>query len=500
MNNGKICISVCEPGIEELAKRAKSAGEVGDLVEMRLDCLEQIPDDLSNLGIDSKTIVTFRPNEQGGHINADLDERSRFWKNFRIECGGDLELDVCDSANENIQPKICSFHDFSGMLIDGDHIYQELAASAADVLKIAVNANDAVDAINVWRLLDRAKKDGRRIIPIAMGEAGKWTRLLGLAHGAFLTYASLETGNETAPGQVTARDLIDIYRVKQLDEHSEVYGILAGDTTYTMSPYIHNAAFTAHEVNAVFIPFQVSNLEAFMTRMVRPETREINLNLHGFSVTNPHKQTVIEHLDHLDEAAAKIGAVNTIKMVDGKFHGFNTDWEGFLAPLKNVAPDLSGARVAVVGAGGAARACVYAMKRFDADVTVFAREFEKARILSDEFDAKEETFEDGDRRPSTDFSGFDIVVNTTPLGTRGERMNETVATAEKLNGVKLVYDLVYNPSETKLMHEAKQAGAQTIGGFDMLIAQAARQYEIWIGNEAPIDEMTLAARKRLDEN
>jgi 3-dehydroquinate dehydratase/shikimate dehydrogenase len=333
-----------------------------------------------------------------------------------------------------------------------------------------------------------------------MGEGGKWTRLLGLARGAFLTYASLETGNETAPGQVTVRDMIDLYRVKKLDEQTEVYGIIAGDTTYSMSPYIHNAAFVANEINAVFVPFQVIDLDAFIARMVQPKTREVELNLRGFSVTNPHKRSVVKHLDHLDDAAAMIGAVNTIKIVDGKLYGFNTDWEGFLGPLKKAVPDLTGARVAVAGAGGAARACVYALKNAGADVTVFARDIEKAKNVSDDFGVRVETLRNGTSDPATSFAGFDVVVNTTPLGTRGDKIGEAVASAEQLNGVGLVYDLVYNPSQTKFMQEAKQVGARTIGGFDMLIAQAARQFEIWTGNEPPIDEMSAAARKRLDEN
>jgi shikimate dehydrogenase len=291
--------------------------------------------------------------------------------------------------------------------------------------------------------------------------------------------------------------MIDLYRVKYLNEQTDVYGIIAGDTSYTMSPYIHNAAFRAKGLSAVFVPFQVADLDAFITRMVRPETREVELNFRGFSVTNPHKQTMIKYLDHIDEAASKIGAVNTIKIVDGRLHGFNTDADGFIKPLKNSHSDLTGAKAAVVGAGGAARACICSLLNEGATPTVFARNTKKANELAKSLGVEIKRLETDWSRPATDFSDFDIVVNTTPLGTRGERVNETVATAEQLSGVKLVYDLVYNPTETRLMQEAKRAGAETLGGFDMLIAQAVRQFEMWTEMPAPVKEMSAAAKKRI---
>ena len=259
---------------------------------------------------------------------------------------------------------------------------------------------------------------GGGIIPIAMGEAGKWTRILGLAHGAYLTYAALESGNETAPGQISVDELLNVFRVKELDGSTEVYGIIAGDTTYTMSPYLHNAAFKSSGRNAVFVPFQVKDLDEFIRRMVRPETREIDLNFHGFSVTNPHKQAVLQYLDEIDDAANKIGAVNTIKIVDGKLHGFNTDVVGFIEPLKSKLRSLADARVAVIGTGGAARAAMLLLTRSGAAVTISARDADKGRSLAAEFQTDFEKLETGNSKLETVFTPFDVVVNATPLGTR----------------------------------------------------------------------------------
>jgi 3-dehydroquinate dehydratase / shikimate dehydrogenase len=493
MNNGKICISVCASTVDELREKIECAATLCDLIELRLDCLNPPSTAISQIDIEPNMILTLRPREQGGNGDLDLKRRQEFWSSINVVCGADLEEDVIGSVPRDVTPRICSFHDFDYNGGELETTYSRLAATDADVLKIAVSANDITDTIETWKLLERAKKDGRNLISIAMGEAGKWTRILGLAHGAYLTYAALDSGGETAPGQITAREMIDVFRVKELDESTEVYGIIAGDTTYTMSPYIHNAAFKAAGLNAVFVPLQVKDPDTFMRRMVLPKTREVDLNFRGFSVTNPLKQPVIQHLDQVDDAAAKIGAVNTIKIEGGKLLGFNTDAQGFIKPLAEKFGDLKNTRAVVVGAGGAARACIYSLKNAGANVTIFVRNIQMAGTLADEFGV--------DVRPlSSDLSNFDIVVNATPLGTRGKGENETIATAQQLRGVKLVYDLVYNPTETRLLREAKLAGAQTLGGFEMLMAQAAEQFKIWTGKPAPIEEMTEAARRKLDES
>jgi len=335
--------------------------------------------------------------------------------------------------------------------------------------------------------------DGQNIVAIAMGEPGKWTRILGLAHGAYLTYAAIDRGGETAPGQITARDMIDVYHVKKLNKQSDVYGIIAGDTSYSMSPYIHNAAFKAAGINAVFVPLQVTDLDAFMRRMVLPATREIDLNFRGFAVTNPHKTAVIKYCDRLDKTAESIGSVNTVKIDNEKLIGYNTDAAGFIGPLEKRYGDLKNARVAVVGAGGAARACVYALKRAGTTISVMARSAQKALALAKEFKVKNEQLSAGI------FSEMDILVHATPLGTRGSHVDEAIATADQLRGVRLVYDLIYNPLETRLLRECRMAGADTLNGFDMLVAQAAEQFKIWTGLEPPVKEMSAAARKKLDE-
>ncbi|MEP7037717.1 MAG: shikimate dehydrogenase [Acidobacteriota bacterium] len=498
MNNGKICVSVCAETANEMTEQIKRAEKLADLVELRFDCLKKEEFDKLNYNFpcNRKWIFTFRPKEQGGKKTLSLEEREEFWNSGNDFCGGDFEEDVVENHLYWLyDPIICSYHNFNEVPDNLVQIYERIkdANANVDVIKIAVQADDITDTISIWKLLEKAKAENKQIIPIAMGEAGKWTRILGLAHGAFMTYASLESGSETAPGQVSVTDLIEVYRAKELDEQTDIYGIIGGNTSYSMSPYMHNAAFKSANLNSVFVPLQVSDLDEFIKRIVKPETREIELNFKGFSVTNPHKQNIIKHLDDIDETAQKIGAVNTVKIIDGKLYGYNTDAGGFIEPLKNAYGDLNGAKVAVFGAGGAARACVYALTQANADVTVFARHVERAKALADEFKVNSSKFKVQDEN----YGEFDVLVNAMPLGTKGKLENLSIAKAEQIKGVNLIYDLVYNPFQTRLMSEADSVHVPKIGGMAMLVAQGAEQFRIWTGKSAPIREMSAAALRKL---
>lgn len=496
-NQGKICISLCAKTAAELAEKIEQAALLADVIEVRFDCVapEQLDECVGvALAAKAEILATFRPKNEGGFRDISGDERTDFWNqgNELAFWGADLEEDLINVTGDAFWGnRIVSFHDFSGTPSELEAIYERLAATGADIIKIAVQADRITDAIPLWKLLERANADNKKLVPIAMGEAGKWTRILSLAHGSPLAYASLEKFSGTAPGQITAADLVDVYRVKELSRESKVFGLIAGDTSYSMSPYIQNAANARAGFDAVFVPLQIADIGEFFQRMVREGSREIDLNFRGFAVTNPHKRAVIDVLDTIDETAKAIGAVNTIFHDSGKWHGTNTDAEGFIAPLKERYGSLSGANVAVIGAGGAARACVYALWQEGADVTVLARDTTKAKPLAEEFGAKLLPLEALERP--------DILVNTTPLGTRGEHESETPVAADSLAGIKLVYDLTYNPRETRLLKEARATGCETLDGLEMLIRQAAAQFKIWTGRDADADVMRAAAIEQLGE-
>jgi 3-dehydroquinate dehydratase / shikimate dehydrogenase len=499
MNNGKICISVCAEKADAFNEKIERAVKIADITELRFDCLTQGEYEKLTIPIEKRLIQTFRPKKQGGKREISKEEREKFWNSGDDYSGADMEEDVVDNAVYWLyQPVICSHHDLSSVPENLDEIYRRLKAKNIDVIKIAVQADDVTDGLVLMKLLERAKAEKQELIPIAMGESGVWTRILGLARGAFMTYASLDEDSATAPGQLTAQEMIDVYRVKELNEDTEIYGLVAGSIAHSVSPQMHNAAFKFHQMNAVYVPFAVKNLEEFMRRMVNPKTRDIDWNFLGFSVTIPHKVEIMKYLDYVDETARKIGAVNTVKIEGDRLFGFNTDAEGFIEPLKNAYGDLKNARVAVFGAGGAARACIYALQREGANVTVFARDFEKARNLAQDFSVDFEELQI--QNPKFKIQNYDVIVNATPLGMKkGGLENETPVIAEQLENVRLVYDLVYNPFETKLMREAGNAFVPTIGGLAMLVAQAMAQQKIWTGEDAPMKEMSAAALRKLNK-
>jgi shikimate dehydrogenase len=264
--------------------------------------------------------------------------------------------------------------------------------------------------------------------------------------------------------------------------------------SHSLSPHIHNAAFQAAGVNAVYIPFEVRDVGSFLKRMINPRTREIEWNVRGISVTAPHKRAVMDHLDWIEPAAQEIGAVNTIVVAEGALHGYNTDAGALIRPLIQTTGELRALRCAVIGAGGAASAALWCIRHQGSTATVFGRNIDKARALAQRFGFASENLN------GASFDGFDVVINATPLGTAGQLQDKTAATNDQLRGARLAYDLVYNPIETRFSREARQAGCETLGGLSMLLAQAAEQFRLWTAVEAPEDVMSAAAARALADD
>src|SRR6267142_1953978 len=390
----QLCVAICERSINALQSAGTRASDAGDLVELRLDCLDQDEfnpglADLKNLlhNLSVPTIVTYRPYEQGGSSNANFESRFAFWSDQGLSLGShlcDIELDIAQKlscatesgsgAQVDWSRVICSHHDFLGVPGDLAQIYENLRATPARIVKIAVKANDATDCLPVFRILERALKDDREMIAIAMGTAGLATRILGPSRGAFLTYAALEDETGTAPGQISAREMKQVYRIEKIDRQTQIFGLIGLPVGHSISPWMHNAAFEAMDINAVYLPFEVRDVKGFIKRMIHPHTRELGWDLRGLSVTAPHKSTVMHELDWIDPAAEAMGAVNTIVVKEGGLQGYNTDARGLINPLIQKFGELRGARCAVLGAGGAARAALWGLSQEGAELTIFARD------------------------------------------------------------------------------------------------------------------------------
>ena len=477
----RVCVPLSEKNLDALRGACERAVEWSDVIELRLDGLDSTPENLSELlrGLGRPVILTFRPSEQGGYRNLSREERKSFWKTApRSESiWWDVEGDLVQDLSPDWSRVIASHHDFSGVPTDLQQIYEGLAKTPAHVLKIAIQAQDIVDCIPVFQLLDRAHREGREVIAIAMGNAGIATRILGPSRGAFLTYGALEDENATAPGQVNAPKLRSLYHVDQIDNGTMICGLIGLPVMHSVSPHIHNAAFASAGINGVYLPFEVKDVDSFFKRMVDPRTRELNWNLRGLSVTAPHKQSVMQHLDWIEPNAKEIGAVNTVVVENDRLLGYNTDAAGLLEPLLLRLGSLADRRVAIIGAGGAARAAIWALQQQQARVTLFARNLDKAQNLAQLFNISCELLS------AAKFAGYDLVINTTPLGS-GKHIDQTPATVGQLIGARCIYDLIYNPTETTLLREAREVGCETLGGMEMLVAQAKLQFELWTGKEA----------------
>jgi len=467
-HSARICVSVCEKNLDALP-------ETSDLIELRLDCLDEIPRRIDPLT--RPVILTLRPSEQGGHRDLTREERERFWSTVAPHGENiwwDIEADLVYDLAPDWSRIIVSHHDFSGVPSDLEQIYERLAHTRAAVIKIAVQANDIVDCIPIFQLLDRARSEERQMIAIAMGNAGIATRVLGPSRGSFLTYAPLDDNSATAPGQVNARKLRSLYHIDTIDDETMICGLVGLPVMHSVSPHIHNTAFIEEHINGVYLPFEVHDLQQFFKRMVHPRTRELNWNLRGLSITAPHKQTAMECLDWITADAKEIGAVNTVVVENDRLLGYNTDAAGLLDPLLKRFTTVKDARVAVIGAGGAARAAIWALKRESANVTLFARNTNKAAPLAELFEISCKSLSEAS------FNGYDLVINATPVGS-GAYIDQSPATREQLTGARCLYDLIYNPRETRLLREARDAGCETLGGLEMLVAQARLQFELWTG-------------------
>jgi 3-dehydroquinate dehydratase / shikimate dehydrogenase len=509
-----ICVPVCEGRAVDLRQAMAEASEVADIIELRLDYLQgdELFKALRNLpslisASARPIIVTLRSVEQGGEREMDNLTRIIFWVEHFLygkpHVGlADMELDLALLFQQRERAEgrklldwervICSQHYFANAPADLFDVYERMAATPAHIIKIAVRVEDATECLSIFQLLEHARQTGREMIAIAMGEAGMMTRILAPSRGAFLTYGSMDAAHASAPGQLSARDLRDVYRIHQLDSETEILGLIGSPVIQSHSPRMHNAAFARLDLNAVYIPFEVKDADEFMRRMAHPLTREMKWKLRGLSVTAPHKLVVMKHLDWIEPSAQKIGAVNTIVVEDENLRGYNTDVVGFLSPLRERGFNLRDARCAVIGAGGAARCVLWGLRQEGASVTLFARDVEKAKPVAERFNAECEKLQDAT------FADFDLVVNATPLGMRGKNEDETPATAEQLRGARLAYDLVYNPRDTRFLREARIAGCDGLDGLAMFLAQAAEQFRLWTGKAAPLDVMKKALKSKAE--
>ena len=508
-----ICVPIFlrDPGAA-LVEAATAAEAGADLVELRADEADAAAIGAAVRGSPLPTIVTIRAAYEGGRCTLDDAARAPLFA-AAAEAGAayldcelaafertpalrDTLLRCCRQPEHGTGPHlIISSHDFAGRPADLPALLARLAAvRPASIAKLAFLAGSLRDAADALALMpDFRRRHGMELLALAMGPFGQITRLLAPKYGAPLTFATVAAGGESAPGQPTVRELVELYRFREQKPSWPVYGVVGWPVGHSLSPHVHNAGFAHLGHAGVYVPLPIAPTHDEFCSNVDALRACPGLDLRGLSVTIPHKEHALTyaraHGAVIDELSARIGAVNTLAwQPDGTLVATNSDYAGALDALTDALgtgrAGLAGRSAAVLGAGGGARAIVAGLAASGARVTIYNRTVAKAAELAAGF------AESGVQAAPLDAvsaGASDIYINCTSLGMHPKVEGCPVPEAMHFTPQAVVFDTVYTPRDTLLLRRAAADGARTIPGLEMFVRQAAVQFELFTGRSAPVD-------------
>jgi len=476
----KICMVLTAPTMEENKKILERNLSLVDMVELRTDLLETGDYPLVSAFPSQASVpvvLTCRKECDGGSWTGP--ERERLVLMTRWLEGGfafvDLEMDLDAGPLETIARKentkiIRSFHNFKGVPADLKEI---MSRHETVIAKGAVYPRSSEDLFRlVQTALEMKKARKSPFILLGMGEFGFPTRILAEKLGSWLTFCSDSGSPSGAPGHCTAEDLNKLYRFRKIGEGTTINSIIGNPVSQSRSPHLHNRWYEEKGLDAVYVPFLTDSPQWFM------KTADL-LGINGSSVTVPFKSEIIAQVEHTDQAVDAIGASNTIfRDSDGLWAAANTDVYGLIQPLLDLlgVASLQGVKAAVIGAGGAARAAVFALRDKGAEVAVFNRTKSRAEELAMQLDCAAYSLESDSIRALKEYRS--IIVQTSSAGMPPLEDVDPLAFYD-FDGSEVVYDIIYKPEVTKLMARAKEAGCQVIGGFKMLEEQALLQFDFF---------------------
>lgn len=466
-----ICVTGLPRTLAEAGHLLSRAHEEGaDLAELRLDLLESVdlPRLLRNRPL--PVIVTARPISLGGGFRGSEEERRELLTEA-CRAGADwvdVEYPFYKPFPRHRARLILSFHDFQGVPEELEEIVERMGDIEPDLLKVAVHAKGTADVLTLVRMQRRAASPS---IFLPMGPWGEPVRILYRRLGAPWTYAPLEADQATAPGQIPLRELREGFHAMEIDDQTRLFGVVGNPVAHSRGPDLFGRAFRSFGWNARYLRFPLD--DANLLRELLDE-----FGVEGASVTAPHKAAAVDAIDGLSEDVAMIGAVNTLRRSESRWEGANTDGEAALEALEEVTGGVGGKSVLLLGAGGTASAIAHALWREGAGVTVANRTLGRAQALAGMFD-----FE---AVPISELGSLrtDILVNTTTVGMAPE-VEAMPPVGPLLRKGLVVMDAVYAPRETKLLREARAAGATVIDGMEMFQRQAERQFRFWFGRGIP---------------
>lgn len=477
-----ICVSLGRARHQKMIAEHQHLVENGaELVELRLDYIGRAV----NLGrlIDKRpgpVVITVRRREDGGRWMKSEQERQMLLRSA-IAAGVeyvDLEADIASEIPRYGNTKrIISYHDFSETPDNLEELYQAMAEEDADIIKIATMGNRFSDNLRMLNLVKNARVP---TIGICMGEIGMITRILANRVGSPFTYATFSSDKKIAPGQLNWKDMTNLYRYDSIDEQTELFGVVADPVAHSYSPMIHNRAFFEQELNARYLPFRVpsDDLHNFMDHCR-------DLGVQGISITIPHKEAALDYCSQAESSATGIGAINTIVFHDEQILGYNTDYRAAMDCVEEVfniqkgaERPLQGKTAMILGAGGVSRAIAWGLRQRGCRVLISSRTQERAEVLAAEMGCTVIPWEDRQEEK------VHLLINGTPVGMHPD-VDASPYPVSALNQFMVVFDTVYNPENTLLIKQAKRAGCRLITGVDMFVRQAAYQYKLFTGRDAP---------------
>lgn len=488
-----ICVSIGRGRHRHMIAELKHLAEQGaQLVELRLDFIVREVN-LARILAEKAcpVVITCRRKQDGGKWERTEQERMLLIRQA-IAAGVDyidLEEDIAASVPRFGKTKrIISYHNFQETPENLPALHSKMAAMDADVVKIATMAHSPHDNLKMLRLMRYSRVP---TVALCMGEIGLPSRLLGAKFGSPFTYATFHSERAMAPGQLSFDQMRNIYHYDNINQDTDVYGVIADPVAHSLSPQIHNAAFDHLKMNKVYIPFRVprEELSTFMN-----DCRELGIK--GISVTIPHKEEILQLVGKYDEASQEIGAANTVVWREDGLVAYNTDFRAAMASIDKAfqTPEgestLTGKTALVLGAGGVSKAIVYGLKKRGANVVISSRTNERADDLAQV--AKCRSIGWGARHTVKP----DLLVNGTPVGMH-PNVNETPFEASKMHHGMVVFDTIYNPEQTLLIKQARESGCETITGVDMFVGQAALQFKLFTGQEAPQEVMRTVVRRAI---
>jgi len=518
-----ICVPITEATHEEALKAIERCAPAADAIELRMDLIAG--GDLAQLIAAARRVS--KPNRISIIVTCRRKEESLVWvagnkASRKIEMTKTAKMDLLRKAivlgadfidielaegekvirelqsfrrkQKSLTRMIVSWHDISKTpsLTKLKEVFHDCVKTGADIVKVVPYARRISDNLKVLSLIAYARTRKQDIIAMCMGDEGKTSRLMAPLWGSYLGFAVLPGGRPSAPGQLTLNVIREFQQLLRHNEDSVPSGflppcvpafvLLGNPVRQSLSPLMHNKALEAMRIEGHYSAFCVSHLASAMAGIR-------GMNIRGASVTIPFKTAVMEYLDVIDADAAALGAVNTIVNDRGRLTGYNTDWVGLLEALKSKTT-LAGKTFVIIGAGGAARAAAYGLKKEGGRPIIVNRTEETGRALAARLDCA--------FYPLADVGKIKAwgLINTTPVG-MVPQVHQSPVAARVLANYQVVMDVIYNPLKTKLLRDAEAKGCEIISGLEMFVHQGAGQLKLWTGKDAPLQLMKKTVRERL---